>query len=90
MNDFGIMILGYYIQFFSSVMLIELQCPISNSPCNFQRLCINNSITQIVSTRFSSFSRRAHALYGMNPNPHAGIPICPTRIRRLNIPTKVV
>ncbi len=43
MNDFGIMILGYCIHFFDSVVFIELQCPISSAPCKFQRLCVSNS-----------------------------------------------
>ncbi len=42
MNDFGIMILGYCIHFFDSVAFIGLQCPILNTPCNFQRLYIGN------------------------------------------------
>jgi hypothetical protein len=43
MNDFGIVILGYYIHFFDSVVFIGLQCPIPSAPCKFQRLCISNS-----------------------------------------------
>jgi hypothetical protein len=31
MNDFGIMIFGYYIHFFGLVVLIGFQCPISNT-----------------------------------------------------------
>ncbi len=44
MNDFKIVILGYYIHFFGSVVLIKLQCPMSNGRCNFQRFCTTNSI----------------------------------------------
>ncbi len=44
MNDFRIMILGYCIHFFDSVAFIGLQCPISNAPCKFEKLCISNSI----------------------------------------------
>jgi len=43
MNDFGIVILGYCIHFFDLIMFIGLQCPILNTPCNFQKLCISNS-----------------------------------------------
>ncbi len=43
MNDFGIMILGYCIHFFDSVVFIRLQCPISSTRCNFQKPCINKS-----------------------------------------------
>ncbi len=43
MNDFGIMILGYYIHFFDLDAFIGFQCPIPSTPCNFQRLCISNS-----------------------------------------------
>jgi hypothetical protein len=38
MNDFRIVIHGYCIHFFDSVVFIGLQCPIPNAPCNFQRL----------------------------------------------------
>ncbi len=41
-NDFRIVMLGYCIHFFDSVTFIGLQCPILSTPCNFQRLCINN------------------------------------------------
>ncbi len=43
MNDFEIMILAYCIHFFDLVVFIGLQCSILNTPCNFQKLCINNS-----------------------------------------------
>ncbi len=43
MNDFIIVIFGYYIHFFDSVVFIGLQCPILNTPCKFQKLCISNS-----------------------------------------------
>ncbi len=43
MNDFGIVILGYYIHFFDSIAFIGLQCPILSAPCKFQRFCISNS-----------------------------------------------
>ncbi len=43
MNGFGIVILGYCIHFFDSVVFIRLQCPIPSAPCNFQRFCISNS-----------------------------------------------
>ncbi len=42
MNDFRIVILGYYIHFFDSVAFIGFQCLIPNAPCKFQKLCINN------------------------------------------------
>ncbi len=42
MNDFGIMIFGYCIHLFGSIMFIGLQCPILSAPCDFQRLCISN------------------------------------------------
>jgi hypothetical protein len=41
LNDFRILILGYYIHFFDSFAFIGLQCPILNAPCNFQRFCIS-------------------------------------------------
>ncbi len=40
-------------------------------------------LAQIVSTRLSSFSRRAHALCGMNPTPHAGISMMPNKISKV-------
>ncbi len=43
MNHFIIVILGCCIHFFGLVVFIKLQCPILNAPCNFQKLCIDNS-----------------------------------------------
>jgi hypothetical protein len=43
MNDFKIVILGYCIHFFDSIVFIGFQCPIPSTPCKFQRLCISNS-----------------------------------------------
>ncbi len=77
MNDFGIVILGYCIHFFESV---ALQCPIPSAPCKFQKLCIATLLAWIVSTRFLSFSKCAHALCGMNPTPNVGIPMMPNKI----------
>jgi hypothetical protein len=42
MNDFIIVMLGYCIHFFDSVVFIRFQCPIPSGACNFQRLCIGN------------------------------------------------
>ncbi len=42
MNDFKIVILGYYIHLSGLITLIGLQCPILSAPCNFERLCIGN------------------------------------------------
>ncbi len=37
-------------------------------------------LVRIASTRFSFFSRCAHALCGVNPTPHAKIPMMPNNI----------
>jgi hypothetical protein len=44
MNDFRIVILGYYIHFFGLIVLIGLQCPIPIGPCNFEKLNIGNYV----------------------------------------------
>ncbi len=42
----------------------------------------------IVSTKFSSFSRCAHALCGMNPTPHVKIPMIPNKISKAKCTNK--
>ncbi len=41
-NDFGIVILGYYIHSFDLIAFIGLRCPSLSVPFNFQRFCISN------------------------------------------------
>ncbi len=86
MNDFKIVILGYYIHLFDSIAFIGLQCPILNAPCNLQRFCINNYACPNYLNKVLVLSRRAHALCGMNPTPHGGIRMA----QRLNVPTKSI
>ncbi len=45
-------------------------------------------LAPIVSTRFSSFSRRAHVVCGRNPTPHAGIPMMPNKISEVKCTNK--
>ncbi len=45
-------------------------------------------LARIVSTRFSSFSRHAHAFCGMNPTFHARIPMMPNKILEVKCTNK--
>jgi hypothetical protein len=83
MNDFGIMILGYCIQFFGLITLIRFQCPIPNVPCSFQRFCIGNFAWSNCLNKVSSSSRCVNALCGMNPTPHVRIPMMPNKILKV-------
>ncbi len=55
---------------------VQFQAP----HASFKSFVLATLLARIVSTRFSSFSRRAHALCGMNPTPHVGIPMMPNKI----------
>jgi len=48
----------------------------------FKRFALATMFARIVSTRLLSFSRYTHALCGMNPTPHVGIPMMPNKISK--------
>jgi len=80
MNDFKIVILGYYIHFFDSVAFIGFRCLISSTPCNFQMLCISNyACPNWLNKVFVLFKAHPCTLWD-EPHPHARIPMMPNKI----------
>ncbi len=86
MNDFKIVILGYYIHLFDSIAFIGLQCPILNTPCNFQRFCINNYDCPNSQQGSRPFKACPHTLWD-EPHPPWWNP---NDAQRLNVPTKAI
>jgi hypothetical protein len=81
MNDFTIMIFGYYIHFFGSVAFIGVQCLIPSAPCNFERLCISNfDCPNCFNKVVILFKACPCTLCGMNPTPYVGISMMPNKI----------
>ncbi len=88
MNDFEIVVLGYYIHFFDLVALIKLQCPILSAPCNFQRLCINNfACSNCLNKNLVLLKAHPCTLWD-EPTPHAGIPMMPNKILEAKLTNK--
>jgi hypothetical protein len=51
-----------------------------NTPCNFQRFCVSKFACPNSFNKVFILFKCAHALCGMNPTPHAEIPMMPNNI----------
>ncbi len=88
MNDFRIMILGYCIHFFDSVVFIGLQCPILSALCNFQRLCINNFACLNCFNKILILFKACPCTLWVESYPHARIPMMPNKISEVKSTNK--
>jgi hypothetical protein len=80
MNNFKIVILGYCIHFFGSIVLIGVQCPIPITPCNFEKLCIGNYACPNCLNKVIIFLKVCSCTLQDKPHPHARIPMVPNKI----------